>query len=608
MLMRRFFDFFIIIILLTSPWPALSLTNAEVYTYYSMGYYYLFNGDIEMARIQFELCLRHQKEPTAHLYAILAEIASMQDNRREAKEYALKALDIDPQNEVSLQLLSHLMYEEQEYEKAASYLERLRQKRPFDLQVLYYLAEVYDQIDDEDRLMDVYRRIVQIDPDLVDAHLNLGYLFIKRGAFSEARKHYEKAIELDPENERAIFYLTYIYLNEGNTQEALSLFNKLYNKNLLNDDTLQDYIANLFIEDQNPKPILERIDREKFTDTTKAISAYVEGDLDRAQSYFEKVVEDNPGNIVACIGLVRIAYQKNNVDMEKKWRFVLAGNYYKLGRYESSLHEALIVKKLDPQLLENRYLLGDIYYGLGTMDKAVQEYEYFEAEAEDKGDVYVKLSVVYSELGNHKKAVEGFMNAIRLFPDNDELYYYLGIEYRIVEDYPNAIDAFKEAIALNDSDSQYYFHLGACYERLGDYDDAIFYLDKSISIDDTNPVALNYLGYILADRGIRLEEAKEYIEKALSMAPERSAYLDSMGWVYFRLARYNEAREYLEDAVKYLDYSDEENYLIYDHLGDVYYAIKLYGKALDAWKRALEMKFVKEIEVKVKKVELEMNQ
>ncbi len=168
------------------------------------------------------------------------------------------------------------------------------------------------------------------------------------------------------------------------------------------------------------------------------------------------------------------------------------------------------------------------------------------------------------------------------------------------------MNAFKKAVELKQDNAYYIFHLGVSYERMGSIEEAIFYLDKSIRYDDNNAMALNYLGYLLADKGIRLDEAKVLIENAVSMSPENGAYLDSLGWVYYKMSDFNNAKVQLEKAVKYMDSSDEENYLVYEHLGDTYYKIGLMKEAVAAWNEALKLKFVEGIQDKIQKLEKEL--
>ena len=109
--------------------------------------------------------------------------------------------------------------------------------------------------------------------------------------------------------------------------------------------------------------------------------------------------------------------------------------------------------------------------------------------------------------------------------------------------------------------------------------------ETALEIDPEDIYTLNYLGYILADRGLRLDEAKVMIEKALEKSPENGAFLDSLGWVYYRLGDYRKARQYVEKALQYEDTSAT----VHDHLGDIYSRLGMHKSAERYWKRALEM-------------------
>ena len=596
-----------VILVLAMPFHSLFAVNTESLDYFSMAYYYIYNNDLKMAKLQLELCLLAEDDPPVLLYTIISEISDMVGDTEDALKYATKALELDPENETVLKIKMTLLFENQEYERSVEYLQRLLEQDPDNLQLLSYGAELYSDLGYENELIDVYTRILQIKPNLVHVRLNLGYLLSKKGLLRLAEKQYQTVLEIEPENKKAIFYLTYIYLSNGRSEEANRYFRELDEKNLLTDDMLEDYASSLFIEGQNPLSVLNRIkDRSDILSITRAIIKFTDGKPDESKIYFETAVKEDPSSIAGYTGLIRIAQIKKNQDMETKWRFVLAGNYYNYNNFEKALEEALVVRELDPVLLENVYLLGDIYNNLGMKEEAIAEYEYFKKHSEEKGDVHIKLGLAYDEIGNNLEAVNNFLEALNIYPDNDELYYYLGIEYRILKDNENAVNAFKKAVELKQDNAYYIFHLGVSYERMGSIEEAIFYLDKSIRYDDNNAMALNYLGYLLADKGIRLDEAKVLIENAVSMSPENGAYLDSLGWVYYKMSDFNNAKVQLEKAVKYMDSSDEENYLVYEHLGDTNYKIGLMKEAIAAWNKALKMKFVEEIQDKIQKLEKEL--
>jgi len=95
---------------------------------------------------------------------------------------------------------------------------------------------------------------------------------------------------------------------------------------------------------------------------------------------------------------------------------------------------------------------------------------------------------------------------------------------------------------------------------------------------------LNYLGYMWADRGENLQEARELIGKAIKQEPRNAAFLDSMGWVLFKLNQPEEALEWLLQAI---NQAKEPDPTLYDHLGDVYAALKKQDKARESWQKAI---------------------
>ncbi len=100
-----------------------------------------------------------------------------------------------------------------------------------------------------------------------------------------------------------------------------------------------------------------------------------------------------------------------------------------------------------------------------------------------------------------------------------------------------------------------------------------------------NASALNYLGYMLADRGVRLEEALEYIKQALAIEPRNGAYLDSLGWVYFKMNDLQNAERYLLEAAEIV----KNDPVIIEHLGDLYFRTGDYKKAQDFWMKSISI-------------------
>ena len=108
--------------------------------------------------------------------------------------------------------------------------------------------------------------------------------------------------------------------------------------------------------------------------------------------------------------------------------------------------------------------------------------------------------------------------------------------------FDSAEEAIQKALDLSPNPEDQEFALfvqGSIFERQKKYDQAEQTFKRVLSVDPLNSSASNYLGYMLADRGVRLEESVKYIQKALELEPNNGAYLDSLGWAYFKMGRYD---------------------------------------------------------------------
>lgn len=95
-------------------------------------------------------------------------------------------------------------------------------------------------------------------------------------------------------------------------------------------------------------------------------------------------------------------------------------------------------------------------------------------------------------------------------------------------------------------------------------------LKRFIEIDPGNPIAYNYLGYYLSEKGIRLNESLLLVQRAVELAPDNEAYQDSLGWIFFKLGNHDEALLHLQLAYQILKDKGEEDPVILEHIGDVY--------------------------------------
>jgi tetratricopeptide (TPR) repeat protein len=128
-----------------------------------------------------------------------------------------------------------------------------------------------------------------------------------------------------------------------------------------------------------------------------------------------------------------------------------------------------------------------------------------------------------------------------------------------------------------------HFLRGAVLERQKKYGAAEEQFRRALELNPKSPLTLNYLGYMLADQNMKLQESVELIKRALELDPYNGAYLDSLGWAYYRLEKFELAEDYLLRATNRLS----RDPTIHDHLGDLYFKTGRLNEAVAAWERAL---------------------
>ena len=132
--------------------------------------------------------------------------------------------------------------------------------------------------------------------------------------------------------------------------------------------------------------------------------------------------------------------------------------------------------------------------------------------------------------------------------------------------------------------ARFYFDYAATAEQAGLYDKAADLFKRSIALDPANAAeAYNYLGYMWADHNMHLDEAEEMIKRALEMDPNNGAYLDSLGWLYYRKGKFNDALDQLQQALKNIAKPDAT---VLVHIGDTYSKLNRDAQALEYWQKA----------------------
>ena len=243
----------------------------------------------------------------------------------------------------------------------------------------------------------------------------------------------------------------------------------------------------------------------------------------------------------------------------------------------------------NPQLY---YLLGSIAYEDKEPKQAIEYFNKALLLNADFEQVYYDLAGAQINADDPKGALRTLDQAQRRFQDNFVAEFFSSMAYSRMKDYTNAVkhltaaEVIARATDTNRLNHLFYFQLGAAYERCHKIEEAEKNFRKCLSMEPEFAEALNYLGYMWAERGENLDEARQMIEKAVKLEPKNAAYLDSLGWVLFKLGKPQEAVGHL---LKSIEFSEEPDATLLDHLGDIYAALHQSDKAKEAWRKSLTL-------------------
>jgi tetratricopeptide (TPR) repeat protein len=291
--------------------------------------------------------------------------------------------------------------------------------------------------------------------------------------------------------------------------------------------------------------------------------------------------------LAAVVGFVSVPAGRVRADTAKSIAHYIMGVSYEFqNEADAALSEYQKAIQVDPSSFAAQMRLGIISSQMGHSFLAIKA---FTAAIEiEPGDLQARylLALVYSSVKDFDRAAQQYETILKTFttiePQNIEFYIYLGDLYYSQGKMELGIAQFEKVLVLQPKNTEALLQVGAFYLDHQKHSEGIGLLKRCVEADPGHGDCLNALGYAYAEDNIQLDDAKDMIAKALAMEPENAAFLDSLGWVYFKQGKFEDALVLLRKAV-----AKEEDPAIYDHMGDVYEKLGQSDKALEMWHKAL---------------------
>ena len=346
------------------------------------------------------------------------------------------------------------------------------------------------------------------------------------------------------------------------------------------------------------------------------------GYRDSAMVYYDKAQQYEPDNGLTyltkaeyylalgdTLNYDRQTYQalvSTDLDVESKLQILV--NYTKtlLSAKDTThrtdhLFDVLIEQHpLEPQI---RVLYSEYLMVIDNNEGAAEQIDYALNLDPTNKELWTRLMAYYLYAGNYEKAIEVGDKAIRLNPDNVELYSYLGSSCYSVKQYDKAIEVYDKALAILDStqvDDRSNLLSGKADVKfaMGDTIAAFALYDQSLDLNPDNPGTLNNYAYFLALSNRDLDKAERMSAKTIVEDAANPTYLDTYAWVFYMRKEYTMAQLYIEMAINNEEQPTSE---LFEHYGYILLANGDKQKALEQWRKAIELKpdneqLVKQIE------------
>jgi tetratricopeptide (TPR) repeat protein len=476
----------------------------------------------------------------------LARLEKFALNSSAAEAAYKKALALEPENEEALTGLALVYGEMGNNELASQMLSRAAQKNP-NLRTLTALASAYEQMRDYKMAAATYGQALELNRENTD--LKRAYaqaLFVAENT-DKALTVFEEILSEEPNDLLANLRLSQIYRQKRNFDKARSYARKA--------------------RDLDPNNIEIRYNEvglyEAEGKTAEAISLLKE----ITESTLRTLSMQERGNALILLERLGLLYRTNEQTQEA------VATFQRMAQVDSTASPNAAAQIIDT-------------YRAGK-DFAAADREMQAALAKHPDDRILKsvAATLLSDLGRHAEA-EKLLKSLFDGKNDRAVHIALAQAYDKAKDYKAADRALDEAEKLSESNEEkepVLFLRGALLEKQKRYDEAEKEFRRVLDVSPNNASAMNYLGYMLADRNIRVQEALALIQKAVDQEPTNGAFLDSLGWAYYRLNKLDEAADYLRRSLQ----RGTKDPTVHDHLGDVLLSQGNVKDAINHWEIAV---------------------
>jgi tetratricopeptide (TPR) repeat protein len=479
--------------------------------------------------------------PNAAVYFAISKDYTIRGNYETAAEQAHRAVLLDSNNILYRENLANIYFNASRTDLAIHEYEEIVRKDSTYVNGWFTLASLY-QLTRPNKALEIYEKMLNRDNGEMDVLFQCAQIYISLGRYDEAATKFKQMLELDPGNKPLQKQIAETYVKCGRLDQAQTILEKMVTEDS-SDTEVVTALADLYLNQkkfQNSIDLYENLLKRgiKNTEIKLRIGAGIFGLTEhdstlipKAQNLFEDIQKEIPHDWRPYwyLGAIAINQHKDSI----------AGNYFEK------------VTKLEERNADAWWFFASSLFEQGKYDSV--------------------LGVIEQPQ--------------KVFPNDFRFYLLQGLALTRIEKQENAVKPLEKAHNLNPKDLNALGTLALTLDGLRRYQDSDRLYEEGLKLDPKSALLLNNYSYSLAERGLQLQRALEMAKQAVTTEPDNAAYLDTFGWIFFKLEKYEDAHIYIEKSVS----TGKASAVVYDHFGDVYQKLGQKEKALELWKKALEM-------------------
>jgi len=519
-------------------------SDTEYKYYFVEGVKQKMLGNLGQAERYFKKAIELNDKSAAACYE-LSGIYTIAGDYNNAIEYAQRAEKIDEENIWYKLHLANLYHITKNVDSNIVIYENIYEKFPDRNDLAFNLSELYKENDDKEKALKIYEKLEK--KVGISKHLGLAKeeLYERNGEFNMAKNELDKLLKIYGNDVNILGVLAELYYNNGYDDKAKETYETIF-----------------------------KIDPDNYNAKISLLGYY------RKKKEYSKVFE-----------IVREIIDNREININEKVRMMLSfvSNPGETRDYTANIE--ILIEKLENQYPDDykvKAIAADLCIRTGKLEEARSKLKYIIEKGKGNFVLWEQFLLIENSMRNYQELYRESEQAINIYPDKPTLYMLRGISASELKKYDIAIKALDAGLNLLQNDNQlkiqFYSLIGDSYRSMGLDRKSDEAMEMALKMDSENTIVLNNYAYYLSERSHKLKKALKMSSKCIKAEPINATYLDTYGWILFKIGKINEAKIYLEKAMNNAGVNDPE---ITEHYGDILYEMKEYKKAVETWGDAI---------------------